>query len=158
MENYYCFNFYINILFYYSLHLTLFCVGFRCTAQSVDMHILYEVFPLVTQVPTWHHGQSYHGVDSWESYWSDRTLSCLLKLSAHVRRLGGKKNSIGEKTISEFVCHYIDQINFWYFKIHHFRNWIKSIILLWYAENKVIWGQLIWGYQLLQMFNLCLIP
>ena len=38
-----------------SLHSTLVCICFRCTAQWLDNHVLYKVFPLMFPVPTQHH-------------------------------------------------------------------------------------------------------
>lgn len=38
------------LCFDYTLHLTLFCITFRCTAQQLDIHIGYKVSPII-QVP-----------------------------------------------------------------------------------------------------------
>ena len=43
------------LCFNYSLHSTLFRINFRWIAQQIDIHIGYKVFPLIIQVPTWHH-------------------------------------------------------------------------------------------------------
>ena len=49
------FTCYFKIFFNYSLHSILYCISFRCTAQWLDSHILYKVFPPISKVPTWHH-------------------------------------------------------------------------------------------------------
>lgn len=37
----------------YSLHSTLFCTSFRGTAWQTVIHVSYNVFPPIIQVPTW---------------------------------------------------------------------------------------------------------
>ena len=48
--------FFISLkIFYYSLHLVLFCINFKCTAQWLDNSKLYKMFPLMFSVTNWHH-------------------------------------------------------------------------------------------------------
>ena len=53
----------IFIVFNYSLYSVLFCISFRCTAQWLDNHMIYKVFPLIFLVPTQHHTELLHTID-----------------------------------------------------------------------------------------------
>ena len=50
---------FFNVVFQLQFAFILFCIRCRCTAQGLGTHVLCKVFPLVFQVPTWHHAVSH---------------------------------------------------------------------------------------------------